>query len=92
VTPNGVESRVIGVTSHAYDDSICLKGGIDTRVDAWLDWVDSKMRAGCESKTRSWCEIEGIILPDYATEPNTISAKISGLMERFLAYLLSWLS
>jgi MYXO-CTERM domain-containing protein len=54
--------RVIGVTSHAYDNSDCRRtGGVDTRVDAYLDWIDQEMRARCADGTRAWCEVEGIV-------------------------------
>ena len=54
--------RLIGVTSHAYDSTDCAeKGGVDTRVDAFLDWIDAEMRSRCEDGSRSWCEEEGIV-------------------------------
>jgi len=57
--------RVIGVTSHAYDWTDCReKGGVDTRVDYYLDWIDDEMRTRCESDERVWCDEEGIIPPD----------------------------
>ena len=66
----GVESdsadpfRVIGVTSHAYDLTDCdSKGGVDTRVDAFYDWIDETMREGCADGWRSWCEYEGVLQP-----------------------------
>ncbi len=63
-TDSLVDIRVIGVTSHAYDLTDCNeKGGVDTRVDWYLDWIDAQMRAACADGTRSWCEVEGIILP-----------------------------
>ncbi len=53
--------RLVGVTSHAYDQSDCRRtGGVDTRVDAYLDWIDQEMRSRCEDGTRAWCEIEGL--------------------------------
>jgi len=53
--------RQIGVTSHAYDQSDCrLTGGVDTRVDAYLAWIDQELRARCADGTRVWCEEEGI--------------------------------
>ena len=53
--------RVVGVTSHAYDNSDCRRtGGVDTRVDAYLDWIDSELRARCADGTRAWCDEEGI--------------------------------
>jgi hypothetical protein len=56
--------RVIGVTSHAYDMSLCDQGGLDTRVDAYLDWLDTRMRDACADGTRAWCTIPGLIPPD----------------------------
>lgn len=56
--------RVVGVTSHAYDMTDCAsKGGVDTRVSAYLDWIDEEMRSRCEDGTRVWCEEPGIIEP-----------------------------
>jgi secreted trypsin-like serine protease len=63
LTARGFEQRLIGVTSHSYDDEDCVKGGVDTRVDAWIDWIDNKMREGCESGLRKSCQIVGIITP-----------------------------
>jgi len=55
--------RVIGVTSHAYDTTLCAtKGGVDTRVDAFLEWIDDEMTGACDDGTRVWCDGEtGII-------------------------------
>lgn len=59
--------RVVGVTSHAYDLSDCNeKGGVDTRVSEYLDWIDNEMRTRCADGTRSWCDIEGIVPPPTA--------------------------
>ncbi len=56
--------RVVGVTSHAYDRTDCdSTGGVDTRVSAYYDWIDSEMRARCEDGTRSWCEVDGVVPP-----------------------------
>jgi len=67
--------RVVGITSHAYDETDCAKGGVDTRVDVWLDWIDSEMRSACGDGTRVWCEVDGIIPPSYydpgGQDPNT---------------------
>ncbi len=53
--------RLVGVTSHAYDQSDCRQtGGVDTRVDAYLDWIDQELRERCADGTRAWCEEEGI--------------------------------
>lgn len=60
-----VKRRVVGITSHAYDSSDCLRGGVDTRVDYWRDWVDEKMQNACNDGTRVWCDVPGIIDPSY---------------------------
>ncbi|MFH1468303.1 MAG: trypsin-like serine protease [Pseudomonadota bacterium] len=53
--------RQIGITSHAYDQTDCrMTGGVDTRVDAYLGWIDGELRARCADGTRVWCEEEGI--------------------------------
>ena len=58
--------RLVGVTSHAYDSSDCeSKGGVDTRVDYFLDWIDDEMRSRCADGSRVWCEEEGILPTDY---------------------------
>jgi len=66
-TESAVTERIIGVTSHAYDYTDCfLTGGVDTRVDFYLDWIDGEMRAACEDGTRAWCDTEGILPPPHA--------------------------
>lgn len=57
--------RVVGITSHAYDQSDCAKGGVDTRVDVWLSWIDEKMTAGCADGSRLWCDVPGVIPPSF---------------------------
>ena len=83
--------RLVGVTSHAYDETDCAaKGGVDTRVDHYLTWIDEQMRSRCEDGTRVWCEVEGIIPPPTeeegkggcgcASAPNPTSAGLWGLL------------
>lgn len=58
--------RLVGVTSHAYDNSDCAStGGVDTRVDYHLDWIDEQMRAACDDGTRVWCDEPGILPADF---------------------------
>ena len=58
--------RLIGVTSHAYDTTDCREtGGVDTRVDYYLDWIDASMRAACEDGTRVWCDEPGIVYAPF---------------------------
>lgn len=52
--------RVIGITSHAYDAEDCNKGGIDTRVDVWLPWIEQEMLLRCENGTRAFCDVPGL--------------------------------
>ncbi len=47
--------RLIGVTSHAYDQSDCHTGGVDTIVAPQLLWIDQAMRAACQDSTRVAC-------------------------------------
>ena len=57
---------VVGVTSRAYDQSDCFEtGGVDTRVDPFLEWIEQEMVQRCQNGTRSWCETEGIVTPQY---------------------------
>jgi hypothetical protein len=58
--------RLVGVTSHAYDSSDCAStGGVDTRVDYYLDWIDEELRSRCDDGSRVWCEEPGILPVDY---------------------------
>ena len=66
-TDSSESMRLIGVTSHAYDDSDCNEtGGVDTRADAYLDWIDAEMTARCDDGTRVWCDVTGILPPPAA--------------------------
>ena len=73
-TDTDESTRLIGVTSHAYDSSDCEStGGVDTRVDAYLDWIEAEMLSRCEDGTRAWCEVEGIV-PPPSFEDETVLA------------------
>jgi hypothetical protein len=59
-----VPTRMIGVTSHTWDETDCLEtGGVDTRVDYYLDWIDEQMSARCDDGTRAWCDLPGVLPP-----------------------------
>ncbi|MEL6344939.1 MAG: trypsin-like serine protease [Myxococcota bacterium] len=63
-TDSSEKVRLIGVTSHSYDESQCEQtGGVDTRVDYFLDWINDEMVKGCESGVRVSCDVEGILPP-----------------------------
>jgi hypothetical protein len=63
-TESPVTSRLIGVTSHAFDSTDCFEtGGVDTRIDPYLDWIEAEMVSRCEDGTRAWCEVFGIVSP-----------------------------
>ncbi|MEE2961065.1 MAG: trypsin-like serine protease [Myxococcota bacterium] len=68
-TQHKIKQRVIGVTSHAYDYEDCAKGGIDTRVDAWRNWLNEQMVSRCKNGVRAWCDVEGIVAPSYYDDP-----------------------
>ena len=58
--------RLVGVTSHAYDASDCEEtGGVDTRVDYYLSWIDDEMRSRCDDGSRVWCDEPGVLPTDY---------------------------
>jgi MYXO-CTERM domain-containing protein len=76
--------RVVGVTSHAYDASDCAKGGVDTRVDAWYDWIDDTMKEGCADGTRKWCEVEGVIKPSFY-DPEADDGDVKGATDDGIA-------
>lgn len=66
-TDSSEEYRLVGVTSHAYDQTDCfLTGGVDTRVSHFLPWIDSEMRQRCRAGTRAWCEEWGLLPPPDA--------------------------
>jgi MYXO-CTERM domain-containing protein len=70
--------RLIGVTSHTYDASDCARtGGVDTRVDYYVDWIDQEMRAACDDGTRVWCDEPGILVPP-TTEDTGVEDVASG--------------
>ncbi len=61
--------RVIGVTSRAYaamED--CNMGGVDMRVDAFLDWIEEAMIQACDDGLRSECDEPGIPRPPLPDE------------------------
>jgi hypothetical protein len=70
--------RVIGITSHAYDESDCQKGGVDTRVDSWLEWIDTEMVAACDSGARTVCDTPGILPPPPPEEDLNLGAQNEG--------------
>lgn len=71
-TESADNMRVIGVTSHAYDASDCNEtGGVDTRVDYYLEWIDAEMTARCEDGSRAWCDEPGIPDPSLTEKEET---------------------
>ncbi|MCC6748382.1 MAG: trypsin-like serine protease [Deltaproteobacteria bacterium] len=73
-----IKERLIGVTSHAYDASDCAKGGVDTRVDAWLGWIEQELTDGCTSKERVWCEVKGIVPARHYDGPAPLLGRLTG--------------
>lgn len=65
ITDTRRKSRVIGATSRAYDSSDCQRGGVDTMPSAHYEWMDAQMSGKCGSGDRAWCEVAGVVLPEY---------------------------
>lgn len=68
-TETFVKERLVGITSHAYDQTDCAKGGVDTRVDVWLDWIDAELKKRCADSSRAWCDVAGIIPAEFYEPP-----------------------
>lgn len=74
-TGSATKERVVGVTSHSWDATDCSSiGGVETRVDYYLDWIDDEMADACAKGTRTWCDEPGILPPP--TGARTTSANI----------------
>ncbi|MBK9029829.1 MAG: trypsin-like serine protease [Myxococcales bacterium] len=60
LTTIGGGERVVGVVSRSYQSNQCDNGGIDTRVDAYLDWIHANVPAGipCGSGLAEACPVE----------------------------------
>ena len=54
---------VVGVTSHAYDEADCMHGGVDTRVDPYLNWINKNMEEACSDGSRPACDSSFVTLP-----------------------------
>lgn len=67
-TDLGDDVRVVGVTSHAYDDRDCLVGGVDTRVGPYLEWIADVFAEACADGIRVDCEEPGIPRPESEGE------------------------
>jgi Trypsin len=59
-----IHERVIGITSRAYlAQEDCNIGGVDMRVDAFLDWFEDEMINACDEGWRTDCDEPGIPVP-----------------------------
>jgi hypothetical protein len=73
-SPSARKQRVVGITSRAYDPQAdCYLGGVDTRVDAHLGWIDQELRKRCDSGQRAWCKVKGLIPPGYYDPPKSVT-------------------
>ena len=60
----GEPRRLIGVTSRAWSaEANCDVGGIDTRLDHHLAWIDAEMQDACADGLRTDCDEPGIPQP-----------------------------
>ena len=64
--------RLVGVTSRGYDYQIdCGMGGIDTRVDPYLNWIKNEMMDACNRGDRVYCENNMLpLVPEYLNNNN----------------------
>jgi len=68
-TESTTDMRLVGVTSHAWDATDCEEvGGVDTRADYYLEWIDGHMRSRCDDGTRVWCDEPGVLPPPMPKE------------------------
>lgn len=73
-TDSSEKMRIIGVTSHSYDRTDCdSKGGVDTRLMHYRDWIDAELTQRCEDGSRAWCDELGLPTPPIP-EPDPIDA------------------
>lgn len=72
--------RVVGVTSHAFDQTDCAKGGVDTRVNPYWDWINETMISACADGVRTLCPNHGsLVIPDSrAPDFGTVTGGGSG--------------
>ncbi len=63
--------RLIGVTSHAYDETDCNRGGVDTRVDVWREWIETQLTTACTNGWRIDCTNGGVLPVPTAPRPPT---------------------
>lgn len=94
-TPSSVKARMIGITSHTWDETDCAEtGGVDTRADYYLDWVDEEMRARCEDGSRVWCGFPGILPPPvHMTDAELLAdLKLVGCSSSALRWSGGWLA
>ena len=81
--------RLIGVTSRSADFTQCQeKGGFDTRVDAYLDWIEEAMVTACEDGLRTACDEPGIPSYDPSEDEDQGRGTCSHLPGRSAAWML----
>ena len=71
------EMRLAGVTSRAYfhDDPDCLAAGVDSRVDAFSQWIESRMNDACERGLRreeNCVDSEAGVVPEESSAPEQV--------------------
>jgi secreted trypsin-like serine protease len=94
-TTTPIKRRLIGITSHAYDSSsACDEGAVDTRVDAYLSWINATMTQACSTQARVWCDVPGIIPATYyqtsgsintTSSTSTVSGNAQGTVGNYVA-------
>lgn len=54
----GAQAALVGITSRALDWAGCLAGGVDTRVDAYLPWIQSSIVWACRTGLSTSCGLQ----------------------------------
>jgi hypothetical protein len=73
--------RLVGLSSHSYGATGCLRGGVDTRLDAYRDWLDGLMREACASGKRTACGAPGLPAPADVDEPEGVAPARAGVSD-----------
>ena len=88
--------RQVGVTSYRASWPCLGVPHVDTRIDAYLDWVDDNLRDACDDGRRAWCselpEERGILPSDWAREPErTCLCSSTGSGHGWWLLIIPWL-
>lgn len=70
-TPFRNSQRVVGLFVSAPGLSTCTKPGQALRLDTFRGFIHDTMVRECRKKARTWCIVEGLLIPGYDEDPHT---------------------